>query len=165
MTRSSFLLGLVGMEHCSNWDCAEHVRNTFPKFYIRYASIMSIWIFARMEMVDMTNLRIRFVEIEKCKHFLKLIDFKCLNPFACHWHPAGAFFLVKIAILDVRNMCGTRCAEHGRNAEHVPNLWNRVPCQLSLNDVSYGTNPGGRITLSTKVTRTRPLRAEPSRNE
>ena len=123
---------LVGMEHCSNWNCAEHVRNTFPRFYIRYASIISIWIFGRMEMVDMTNLRIRFFEIEKCKQFSKLTNFWYLNPFACHWHPAGAFFLVKIAILDVRNMCGTRCAEHVRNMEHVRNLWNHVRCQLSI---------------------------------
>ena len=48
-------ISLVGMEHCSNWDCAEHVRNTFPRFYITDASISIIWILGRMEIVDMTH--------------------------------------------------------------------------------------------------------------
>ena len=30
------LFCLVGMEHCSNWDCAEHVRNTFPDVILDY---------------------------------------------------------------------------------------------------------------------------------
>ena len=36
----------------------------------------------------------------------------------------------------VRNMFGTRCSEHVRNMDHVPNLWDHVPCQLRGRTIS-----------------------------
>ena len=116
---------LFQLELCGT--CAEHV----SQIYTRYASIISIWFFGRMGMVDMAILRIRFFEIEKCKHVFEIDAFLILESFCLPLASRRAFFLMKVAILDVRNMCGTRCAEHVRNMEHVPNLWNRVPCQLS----------------------------------
>ena len=39
---------------------------------------------------------------------------------------------MEVAILDVRNMFGTRLEHDVRNMFGTWNLWNHVPCQLSL---------------------------------
>ena len=66
-----------------------------------------------MKIEDMTILRIRFFENEKCKHFLQMSNFSYLKS---QGHLVRVFW-VEITILDVRNMFGTRCSEHVRNME------------------------------------------------
>ena len=110
---------LVGMEHCSNWGCAEHVRNTFPRFHTRSASMISAWSFGRMEMVAITILSIRFFEIEKCIFVFcfEIDDFLIFESFCLPLASRRGFFPNENSnpgySEHVRNkMCGT-CAEHG----------------------------------------------------
>ena len=50
--------------------------------------IIGIWIFGRMEMVDMAILRIRFFENEKCEQFSKMLDFSYVRS---QGHPVMVF--------------------------------------------------------------------------
>ena len=110
--------------------CAEHAP--------RFSWIIDIWIFGRMEMVDMAVLRIWFFKNDKCEHFLKMSNFSYLRSWG---HPTKAF-------LDghsnpgrsehVPNMFGTRCSEHIRNMEHLE------PCSLPTKIIVHHCGINGK---------------------